>query len=162
MTLDTEKLKLHKMAALAMAEVMTTQLNINVEEINDLKDLENSHPCVKAHVIMQGVKFKGEVLLQIPEDYVRQVAQRIFGFNTTTEVSTNDLKDVVGELSNMIAGRVAAELAVEGLTCTLIPPVSYIGPRQKIINNSGAHLSQTYWLCDHHLITLEVKKEILL
>ncbi len=161
MSSDQERLKLHKMAALAMAEVLDIQLHLPGVETEKYSLADHDTLCVKGHVAMHGPQFTGDIFLEIPVPFVRSVAQQIFGFENPADVQDADLKDVVGELSNMIGGRVAAELLAEGLTCTLVPPDKSIVTRVKHEAKDSAELSQTYWLCDGNLISLTVQKKLI-
>jgi hypothetical protein len=162
MSTNQERVKLNKMAAAAMAEVLDTQLHLPGVETEKYTTDDHDTLCVQGHVAMHGPKFTGDIFLQIPSTFVRSVAQQIFGFADPSEVQENDLKDVVGELSNMVGGRVAAELLAEGLTCTLVPPEKTIAPRFKHVPKDDAmDFSQSHWLCEGNLISLTVQKKLI-
>jgi chemotaxis protein CheX len=72
----------------------------------------------------------GVVYLLMPELLAQRIAERMLG---TTDVGPNEVKDVVGELTNMVAGGLKNDLAGAGLDSKLTIPTVIRAEQSRII-----------------------------
>ena len=79
------------MAALAMAEVLDTQLHLPGVETEKYSLADHDTLCVKGHVAMHGPQFTGDIFLEIPVPFVRSAAQQIFGFENPADVQDAEI-----------------------------------------------------------------------
>lgn len=64
----------------------------------------------------------GRLSLEVGEAFGRQMAAAMLGFAPEEIEGGEEIKDVVGELTNMVGGNLKSSLCDAGLTCELSPP----------------------------------------
>jgi CheY-specific phosphatase CheX len=129
----------------ALKEVFAKQLKLQIFEspVSDaLSSLEGK--LLHSAVSINGEKISGTVLLQVREALAHRVTEIMLGSQGDAE----EIRDVTGELCNMIAGRVKAELHASGFPATLGTPTVSIGQRIELQLRGEAQLSSTEWLVE--------------
>jgi len=126
----------------ALKEVFSKQLKLQIlqSSVNEAgSSLEGK--LLHSAVSINGEKISGTVLLQVPEALAQRVTEIMLGSQGDAE----EIRDVTGELCNMIAGRVKAELHASGFPATLGTPTVSIGQRIALQLRGEAQLSSTDW-----------------
>ena len=126
----------------ALKEVFSKQLKLQILQspVNEAgSSLEGK--LLHSAVSINGEKISGTVLLQVPEALAHRVTEIMLGSQGDAE----EIRDVTGELCNMIAGRVKAELHASGFPATLGTPTVSIGQRIALQLRGEAQLSSTDW-----------------
>jgi CheY-specific phosphatase CheX len=126
----------------ALKEVFSKQLKLQILQspVNEAgSSLEGK--LLHSAVSINGEKISGTVLLQVPEALAQRVTEIMLGSQGDAE----EIRDVTGELCNMIAGRVKAELHASGFPATLGTPTVSIGQRIALQLRGEAQLSSTDW-----------------
>jgi CheY-specific phosphatase CheX len=131
----------------ALREVFSKQLKLQIlesPETNPLSTIEGK--LLHSAVSINGEKISGTVLLQLPEALAHQVTEIMLGSAGDAE----EIRDVTGELCNMIAGRVKAHLHASGFPATLGTPTVSVGQRIGLQQRGEAQLSSTDWSVEGH------------
>jgi CheY-specific phosphatase CheX len=131
----------------ALREVFSKQLKLQIlesPETNPLSTFEGK--LLHSAVSINGEKISGTVLLQLPEALAHQVTEIMLGSAGDAE----EIRDVTGELCNMIAGRVKAHLHASGFPATLGTPTVSVGQRIGLQQRGEAQLSSTDWSVEGH------------
>ena len=82
-------------------------------------------PCDISGTIGVAGEATGSVTICFPENVARKMVENMLG--VTVDTLTDDVKDAVGEIANMIAGGAKGELAQKGFTFKIALPVVCIG-----------------------------------
>ncbi len=131
----------------ALREVFSKQLKLQILESPDndpLSTLEGK--LLHSAVSINGEKISGTVLLQLPEALAHQITEIMLGSAGDAE----EIRDVTGELCNMIAGRVKAQLHASGFPATLGTPTVSVGQRIALQQRGEAQFSSTDWSVEGH------------
>ncbi len=138
----------------SVPEVWRTQIKKEVQPSPTL-NLPIPSPRI-ATVVWTSSSVSGEMVLTISSTGVHSVAQNLLGTSGNSVAEETDLEDVVGEICNMVAGRVSTELRDRGLTGTLHPPVlSRTSPRGSA-NPPTPTLCRTHWTCGDYSFTFSI------
>lgn len=145
---------LNQTAASAVPEVFSTQLKLYPEESSMAMESSALH---HSSVSIIGERMEASVLLQFSEAFAARATELMIG----GECEEDDIKDVTGELCNMVAGRVKAGLAAAGFVGTLATPIVTSGPFIKLRQMVGSEFCENNWSCEGHAINLQVLLRIL-
>jgi CheY-specific phosphatase CheX len=107
-------------------------------------------------VAWTGSNTSGEIVLIISNAGAQLVAQALLGASGNCVPEDTDLNDVVGELCNMVAGRVSTELRHRGLTGTLHPPQVARSSPSAIASPSTPSACLTQWICGDYSFTFSI------
>ena len=126
----------------ALREVFSKQLKLVIRE----SKIEANPPVVHgnllhASVSINGERLSGSVLFQVPEVLAEKVTEIMLG----SRGNVDEIRDVTGELCNMIAGRVKAELHAGGFPGILGTPTVSVGQRIFLQQRSESVFASTDW-----------------
>lgn len=107
--------------AFALVKTFQTMLSLNLESIdrNKAEPLQGSH--LLGTIAFSG-KVEGKVYLRIGLPSAKAVAAGILGMNPEEMKDWNEIRDVAGELLNIMTGNFKSNLCDAGLDCRLEPP----------------------------------------
>jgi len=111
---------------------------------------------IVSRVSLASPQLSGGVQVQFPLGFVALAVRRLIGVEGTAQATDALLDDAAGELANMVAGRVAAQLAAEGFPCKLGTPAVVRGEPPSAINQSDASRARTDFACEGHALSVEV------
>ncbi len=112
-------------AASSSIEDMTFQ---PIDEVKDLDEKpDHGEKSFVWSILPIFSPHEGEMLVEIPEDYARNLTQEMFGFEKPEEVSEEMLIDSVAEIVNTIAGKFMTELVPPDQVYTLGLPKAGLG-----------------------------------
>jgi len=114
-------------------------------------------PILKSEVGWSSKNLRGVVQIHLTQDLVREMSLVLLGDGP--DASPVDLKDVAGEIGNMVAGRVSALLAQEGLHGTLeTPQVRAVNPEETEKEKSEFTPQQHgEWICGTQRFSLSLQ-----
>lgn len=149
---------LRQIGGQALIEVLQTLLSLPESAVSQASgDAAPDHLLILGTVILTGRQASGAVRLQVTEEFATHAASILFGENRANTDFQAEVDDLVGELCNMVAGRVAVSLGQEGQPCTLGTPVITRGSRLPPESEAGQDWGRTHWTCHQNRITLEVR-----
>lgn len=154
MTNPLSQQELIQIANRSVPEVWRTQLKKEVQPSPTL-NLPIQSPRI-ATVVWTGSSASGELILTIPSAGAQLVAQTLLGASANCVNQDTNLDDVVGELCNMLAGRVATELRHRGLTGSLHPPRVTRTSLSTITSPSMPTACLTQWTCEDYSFTFSI------
>jgi CheY-specific phosphatase CheX len=154
MTNPLSQQELIHIANRSVLEVWRTQLKKEVQP-NPTSHLPIQSPRI-ATVSWTGSSASGEIVLTISSAGAELVAQTLLGASGNYVPEGTDLDDVVGELCNMIAGRVSTELRHRRLTGTLHPPQVTRSSPSAIASPSTPTACLTQWICGDYSFTFTI------
>lgn len=136
-------------AGRALSDVFSTQLKLCLVESSLPLD---SGTLLHSSVSIIGDQLEGSVLLQFSETFAARATELMIG----CEFEDDDIKDVTGELCNMIAGRVKVGLTAAGFSGTLATPTVTVGSFIKLRQMTGSEFCETTWSCEGSSINLQI------
>ena len=154
---------LRRIGEQALSEVLDTLLSLSLNEATPAASAGDGSKAdyLVGTVDLVGDRLSGDVRLQLPEAFARLAARRLVGGHAAAEpLADANAADLAGELCNMVAGRVAARLRRDGYPAELSPPRVVRAPRDPRDPSEparGDERRRTCWLCEGHLITLEIQ-----
>ena len=138
----------------SVPEVWRTQIKKEVQP-SPILNLPIPSPRI-ATVAWTSSSGSGEMVLTISSAGANMVAQNLLGTSGNGVPEETDLDDVVGELCNMLAGRVANELRHRGLTGSLHPPRETRTSLRTIARPSMPMACLTQWTCEDYSFTFSI------
>jgi CheY-specific phosphatase CheX len=151
-------LELGRVTARAVTEVLATQFKLSA-----IASTSADKPVTSAieeglvgSVTLTGGRVSGAVHLWVPEALVAKLTALLLG-QPTTNVTNESAADVTGELCNMLAGRVAANLAAAGYSSKLSTPTVVRDHQLKLEISPGAKTCRSDWTCEGHLLTVALQ-----
>lgn len=150
---------LRQAAGRALTEVLHPWLNVGVSaaEPGSRVPAEGIGPGWQASVALCGNRITGEVRLHFSEEFVREAWGRLFGEPGADSGGVEAHRDFVGELTNMVAGRVAILLGELGYPCQLGTPVVSFAAVRPGIPSHAPDTVRTEWICGGHWLTLDLR-----
>ena len=149
------------MAASALQEVLATQFKISVTPAvaGDTSPTKKNEPSLEGSVRLHGPKLFGSLHLQVPAAWAARLNDSLQAPGDSPS-SEADQEDLVGELCNMVAGRLGASLAASGYAGTLSTPDIQRGRFASSEPPPGSQQSRTDWTCEGHLLTLILRIDL--
>jgi CheY-specific phosphatase CheX len=140
-------------AARAITEVLATQLNLPTREsaLVEWPIAGQPEQSLIGSVKLTGSRVSGDVHVQLPDGFVAKVTGLLLG---RTAADAEEAADITGELCNMLAGRVAADLAAAGYSSILSTPKVSRGRRLEPEIAPGAQTCRSDWISGGHLLTV--------
>jgi chemotaxis protein CheX len=150
-TLDLKGFVIH-----SVKSVFQTMLSMEIE-------LEN--PAVKESIGNSGLivgtvgfagKIMGNINLFVSRAFGREMAAALLGMTVDEIGSDEEVKDVIGEVCNMVGGEMKSRMCDAGLTCSLsIPSVTY-GNGFRIESKGWGRYEQIGFRNSQHSALLEI------
>lgn len=152
---------LRRIGGEALLHVLSSLLSFRATEetpVQDTADAEDES-LILATVALIEEHGSGEVRLQISDAFARLALGVLVGAEDTDSLTRAQIDDLCGELGNMVAGRVAAELAREGHSFTLGTPGVVRGAGWLLKEDRTARHAPgaTVWSCRGHRILMDVR-----
>jgi hypothetical protein len=150
---------LDRMGGQALLEVFGTLLGLAATEVKPADEFATGtfDRHLMGTVKLTGDRISADVHLLMPRAFAEHAVVCLLGKNHPRPMRDAAVEDFAGELCNMLAGRVAARLRVEGYPCALdIPEVVRESPRLPGLD-PGADCSRTAWSCRGHWLTLDMR-----
>ena len=157
MTPAAQKPDLRRIGESAFTEVLGTLLSLPATVRESAKDrpVSDGPDQITSKVLLTGQRFSGSVHLQLPPAFVAHAVYLRTGLDGAARDAVQD--DAAGELANMVAGRVASQLAADGYPCKLGTPSISRGARLNAESRNGVALGRTDLICDGHWLSLEIQ-----
>ena len=123
-----------------------------------------------ATVPLAGPEASGHVCLRLARGFALLALRQLHGGSPSGSFEEHEVRDFAGELCNLLAGRVAAELARVGEVCKLGVPEVVIGADTLVAGRpaggttpsdpspASALRSCTIWSCAGHRLTLDLRQ----
>jgi CheY-specific phosphatase CheX len=159
MTLAANKPDLRRIGESAFMEVLGTQLSLSAVVENSASHtlLYGAPDQITSSVLLTGQRLSGSVRVQLPLAFVKHAVHLLTGIDGAAADARAVLEDTAGELANMVAGRVAIQLAADGYPCTLGTPSVSRSAFLPMETEPGVDHGRTDLLCDGHCLSLEVR-----
>jgi CheY-specific phosphatase CheX len=124
LTPASNKPDLHSIGETAFTEVLGTLLSLSAtvrESAND-RPVSAAPDEISSSVLLTGQRISGSVHLRLPLTFVAYAVRRLTGLDGDAGNASELQDDAAGELANMVAGRVASQLAAHAYPCKLGTP----------------------------------------
>ena len=147
---------LSRIAASALKEVLATQFKLSAVPASpiEIEGAADDPRCLTGSVNLDGARMSGSLRLQLPEAWVHKIIASLLEGRDAVSIDEDDASDLIGELCNMIAGRVAASLVGVGYVSTLSTPAVLRGRIMELERGEGGELFRFDWTCEGHLLKL--------
>jgi flagellar motor switch protein FliN len=125
------RMDLKASVAESLAEVFDTMLSMKIES------LEEEPPAAKAESRLVGsVNFTGEIMglisIGVSDAFSRQMTASMLGIEVDEIESDDEIKDLLGEISNIVGGNLKSSFTDAGIVCRLSPPAITVGTHFRI------------------------------
>jgi flagellar motor switch protein FliN len=143
-----------------LTETFDTMLSMQLTPVDTLED-----PGLNENRMVGAVNFAGEVVgtvsLQVSRPYSKMVTAAMLGMSLEEEIDEETIRDVVGELTNILTGNLKTEFVDAGLSCIISTPHITTGSDFKIDTLNIAPPLKFYFRHDSNdvFIELVVKEE---
>jgi flagellar motor switch protein FliN/FliY len=149
-TFDIEKAILD-----SMTEVFDTMLSMGVEYAERV-----GQSYLYGERILSSVNLVGEVMgivnIQMSQDCSREITSAMLGIKEHEIEGIDDVKDVIGEVCNMVGGKLKSSLCDVGLDCRLSTPVLTTGKDYKCNSRDMTRKEHMTFYQEEHTILVEV------
>ena len=158
MTPASNRPDLRRIGVSAFTEVLGTLLSLPVtvpEPTND-RPVADAPDRISSSVLLTGQRLSGSVHLRLPPAFVAQAVRLLTGLDGDAGNAKALQDDAAGELANMVAGRVASQLAADGYSCKLGTP-SVSRARLPTKSQPAVAHGRADLICDGHWLSLEIQ-----
>lgn len=147
-----------RIAESAFAQVLSVlfSLPVTARHAPSRTGLPGTGDQIVSRVSLAGAQLSGSVQVQFSLGFVRLAVRRLAGIEGTAQATDAVLVDAAGELANMVAGRVASQLAAKGFPCKLGTPAVVRGEPPSAINQPDASRARADFTCEGHALSVEV------
>jgi CheY-specific phosphatase CheX len=159
MTPAFNKPDLRRIGESAFIEVLGTLLSLSgaVRESADNRPVSAAPDEMSSSVLLTGQRLSGSVHLRLPQAFVAKAVRRLAGLDGDVGNANELQDDAAGELANMVAGRVASQLAADGYPCKLATPSVSRRARLPTEDQTGVAQGRTDLICEGHKLSLEIQ-----
>ncbi len=113
-------------AADSLVDVFDTMLSMKVAVVEDPPPAEKSE-----NYLVGSVNFTGEIMgivsVGVPDGLARLMTATMLGIEVDEIESDDEIKDLLGEISNIVGGNLKSSFTDAGIACRLSPPAITIG-----------------------------------
>ena len=159
MTPASEQPDLRRIGESAFMEVLDTLLMLSAtvrESAND-RPVSAAPDEISSSVVLTGQRISGSVHLRLPTAFVAYAVRRLTGLDGDAGNASELQDDAAGELTNMVAGRVASQLAAHAYPCKLGTPSVSRGARSATKNKNDLAQGRADLICEGHWLSLEIQ-----
>lgn len=157
MTPAPDKPDLRRIGESAFTEVLSTLLSLPSTIQESASDRPTAPDEFISSVLVTGERLSGNVQVRVPQTFVVDAVRRLLGVDSDAGNAGELQSDAVGELANMVAGRVASQLAEKGYPCKLGTPSVSRGSRLTTHDQSDVTHERTELICAGHWLALEIQ-----
>ncbi len=152
-TIDTFDVK--KAIVDSVTEVFDTMLSMEVQYFEQVQQSYLYGERILGSVNLVG-PLMGIVNIQITQDFSRLITGAMLGIEEDEIESVDEIKDVVGEVCNMVGGNLKSNLCDAGLTCELSTPALTTGKDYKCDTREMTRNEYMTFFKDDHTILVDV------
>jgi CheY-specific phosphatase CheX len=157
MTSSSNKPDLRHIGESVLVEVLGNLLSLPATVQNSAGILSVAHDQITGTVPLSGQRLSGSVHVQLPQAFIAHAVHLLTGLDGAAGDITAVQDDAAGELANMVAGRMATQLAASGYPCTLGTPSVSRNTRSPIETQPGTDLGRVDVICAGHCLSLEIQ-----
>jgi len=121
MTHTASPTEIREFMARHLPEVFSTMLSMNPKP-NGAVDPPDSAGRVTGVVGMAGEVVDGVLYLHLADDFAARAAAAMLGLDDAGSLGEEEINDVVGEITNMVAGGLKSHLNDQGAGCAMSTP----------------------------------------
>ena len=121
-------------------EVFETMLSLKAESVPEFNASQLTGERVSGSVGMAGDTVTGSVFLHVSAAFAVQATGAMLGMTPEELAGESEVNDVIGEVTNMIAGGLKSWLCDNGATCALTTPAVIRGNAFAITPKPGVEL----------------------
>ncbi len=138
----------------AAVTVFSTMLNFKPQFVNAEGEFFNGEEHVAGAVGLTGA-FDGMIYIYSSASFARRMACGVLSM-TDAELGGNEMvNDVMGELTNMVAGHIKSKMDNAGTSCVMTVPSVVRGKDFRIVPVSGGVRKSIYLRCDGGMVLLD-------
>ena len=155
MTSTAPNLNIHQCIADHLGTVFDTMLSMTLTPASDPVP---PHPAerVTGTIGFGGETVTGSLYLHLSAEFARQVTTAMLGMTPEEVPGHQEVNDVVGELSNMVAGHLKSALCDAGATCAVSAPGIIRGTAFEIETLPDVTQELIAFDCQHQRVVVEL------
>ncbi|MFO7707137.1 MAG: flagellar motor switch protein FliN [Desulfobacterales bacterium] len=140
----------------AAADVFDTMLSLKLEPVEAV----DSAGLGGRRAVVSSVCFAGDatgiVSVHLPEEFARILTSKMLGMDPTELEGLDEIRDLLGELGNMIGGNLKSALTDAGLRCSLSAPSFTTGSDFKIESLNLERYERYAFACEGQNVFVEM------
>ncbi|MDY6972029.1 MAG: chemotaxis protein CheX [Thermodesulfobacteriota bacterium] len=152
---DINGLDLQDIISNSINEVFETMLSMKVEVSNDDSPIVEGKSRIVGSVSFAGTAM-GNINIHVGDSFARLMTAAILGMELEEIEGEEEVKDVVGELSNMIGGALKSRLCDSGFPCELSIPSVVSGEKFNVESMGWARQARFAFRHEQHTAFAEV------
>lgn len=158
MTPASHQPDLSRIGQCALVEVLNTFLSLpaTVDDSASSDRPSTTPGTITSRVPLSSQQVSAEVYLHLPAAFLAMAVELLTGLNRDSQEATALQEDTAGELANMAAGRIAAQLAASGYPCRLGTPSVVRNAALPFTPETGVAHGRTNLLCQGHSLWLDI------
>ena len=156
--IDVEKISamdLHTQVSEAVVDVFDTMLSMKLEAADD-----DSSKGIKGARNVGSVSFAGDVSgmfsIHVGEDFSREMAAEMLGMEVEEIEGDEEVRDLLGEIGNIVGGNLKSAFTDAGLSCALSTPSFTSGTDFKIETLNMEKYERFAFRCDENIVFAEI------
>lgn len=148
-------LKVEKTINNSITETFDTMLSMDLAKVGKVTD-----PGLNDQRMVGAVHYAGEVVgtmsLHVSQDFARLITTTMLGIEENEIESEEEIKDVLGELANIVSGNLKSDFLDADLACVISTPHITRGSDFKIEPSKMGELHQWIFRHNKHEILIEI------
>ena len=143
----------------AFMEVLETILRLSPKVENPATRTTHSdtRDQISSSVLLTGPGLSGSVHVQLPKSFVAQAVQVLTGIEGAAAQANGLVDDTAGELTNMVAGRIAMRLTEDGYACSLGTPSVFRNAQLPNENETAIERGRADLICEGYWLAVEIQ-----
>ena len=125
-------------------------------ELTDTPDQESADTPKHVGTVNFAGDVNGSIHVKVSEQFAHVITSNMLGIPLDEIENEDDVKDVIGEMTNIIGGNLKTAFCDSGLDCAISPPAITAGKNFKISVLNMDRYERFTFKFEHHEVTVEV------
>ena len=125
-------------------------------ELTDTADQEPADTPKHVGTVNFAGDVNGSINVRVSEEFAHVITANMLGISVDEIENEGDIKDVIGEMTNIIGGNLKTAFCDSGLDCAISPPSITAGKNFKISVLNMDRYERFTFKFEHHEVTVEV------
>lgn len=142
----------------SITETFDSMLSMDLTKVGKVKDEGLDEQCMVGVVHYAG-EVVGSISLHISREFAAMITATMLGFDAETLDGDEEIKDVLGELTNIVSGNLKSDFLNSDLTCVISTPSITRGSDFKIEASKAGITHQWVFRHQRHEIIIDIAIE---
>lgn len=153
--------ELTQIVASCVGEVFSTMLGVEVAPNTGAQLRVSCFTSNMSGIVGFAGTYSGNTMLHLSDSFALEIAATMLGFGPDEDVPVDDIRDAVGEITNMVTGSLKSYFSKGGLDIKLSIPTVIAGAEYRVSDTDGDVNIFVEFGCNQHkfLVNLNIKTE---